>query len=137
METLGIEIGAKRNAIGEARSDVHLVQNAVPVRGTARSFGSFLFVDKPLGMFGPEIVVGISEERLGGGHEFGIVVAQAKYGAFAGRRGHGVHVGIVGESGVRVVIVDRDASDLLEQACVDALDLAARKRFGLGLGGRS
>ncbi len=137
VETLGIEIRGKRNAIGEARCDVHLVQNAVPVRGIAGSFGRFLFVDKPFGVFGLEIVVGVGEQRLGGGHEFGIVVAQAKYGAFAGRRGHRVHVGIVGEGGVRMVVVDRDAGDLLAQACVDSLDVAAGKRFGLGPGGRS
>src|SRR5438876_48531 len=116
-----------RNAIGEARCDVHLVQNAVPVRGIAGSFGRFLFVDKPFGVFGLEIVVGVGEQRLGGGHEFGIVVAQAKYGAFAGRRGHRDHVGIVGEGGVRMVVVDRDAGDLLAQACVDSLDVAAGK----------
>src|SRR5438445_11588696 len=66
-----------------------------------------------------------------------IVVAQAKYGAFAGRRGHRVHVGIVGEGGVRMVVVDRDAGDLLAQACVDSLDVAAGKRYGMGTGGRS
>ena len=100
METLGIEIGGKGYPIGEAGFDVEFIQNAVPVSGIARGFGGFLFVYKPFGVLRGEIVVGITEERFSGGDEFGVVFPQAQDTAFARRGSLGIHVGIVGESGV-------------------------------------
>src|SRR5712671_1301313 len=41
MEALGIEIGSKRHAVGQAGFNIELVQNAVPISGAARFFSGF------------------------------------------------------------------------------------------------
>src|SRR3989442_15914081 len=87
MKALGIEVRAERDAIGQARFDVELVENAVPIRGAARFFGGFLFVDQPFGVFWLKIIVGIAEKRLRRGDEFRIGVAQTENGTLARRRG--------------------------------------------------
>src|SRR5258708_5174838 len=105
MEALRIEIRSKRHTVCQAGFNIEFVQNAVPISGAARFFGGFLFVDQPLRMLGLEIVIGIGEERFGSSNEFGIGVAQAEDGSFVGRSGLRVHIGIVGESGVGVIVV--------------------------------
>src|SRR5712672_3234675 len=136
MEALGIEIGSKRHAVRQAGFNIELVQNAVPISGAARFFSGFLFVDQPLRMFGLEIFVGIGEKGFCGGYEFRISVAQAEDRGFVGGRGLRVHIGIVGESGVGVIVVDGDTVDLREEMVVDFLDILRRsERFGLGVGG--
>jgi hypothetical protein len=82
-------------------------------------------------MFGLEVIVRIAEEKLGGGDEFGIVVAQAENAAFVGGRGHGVNVVIVGEARVGVVVVDRDGVNFAEQALVDFGKIFGGIRSGL------
>ena len=91
-----------------------------------------LFVEEPLGVLRREIGVGISEQCLGGDGEFRIVVAGAHRFAGVGRRGHGVDVGIVGVSGMRMVIEGGNLFDLRQQALVDLLNVGAGKRTGLG-----
>src|SRR5712671_4411937 len=107
MKALGIEIGSKRHAVRQTGFNIELIEDAVPISSAAGFFGGFLFVDQPLGVLGLEIIVGIGKERFGGGDEFGIGVAQTEDGSFVGRRGLRVHIGIVGESGVGVIVVDR------------------------------
>ena len=72
VKAFGIEIGSEGYAIGETGFDVELIQDVVPVGGAAGGFSGFFLVDQPFSMFGREIVVGIAEERFGGGDEFGI-----------------------------------------------------------------
>src|SRR6266850_44670 len=136
MEALGIEIGSKRHAVGQAGFNIELIEDAVPISSGAGFFGGFLFVDQPLGVLRLEIVIGIGEERFGGGNEFGIGVAQTEDGSFVGRRGLRVHIGVVWESRVGVIVVDEDAVDLREEMVVNFLDvLRGSERFGLGVGG--
>src|SRR5689334_846943 len=92
MEAFGIEIGSERDAVREAGFDIQLIQNAVPIRGAARSLGPLLFVNEPLRVLGLKVIIRITEQCLGGGYEFGIVVAQANYGAFIGWCGLCIHV---------------------------------------------
>src|SRR6267378_6747257 len=123
MKALGIEIRSKRHAVRQAGFNIEFVQNAVPISGGAGFFGGFLFVDQPFSVLGLEIVIGIAEKRFGGGDKFGIGVAKPEDRSFVGRRGLRVHIGVVGESGVGVIVVDRNAVDLRKQIIVDFLDV--------------
>ncbi len=121
VKSFGIKIRRQRHAIGQASLDVHFVEDAVPVSRAARGFRSLLLFDEPLRMLGPEIIIGIAEERFCRGDKFRIRIAQAHHGAFVRWRSHGVHVGIIRERRVRVIVVDGDAIDLLQQAVVNLL----------------
>ena len=85
-------------------------------------------------MFRRKIVVRIAEQSLGCGNQFRIVVARAQGKAGIGSRGHGVNVGIVGKTRMRVVIEGRDFFNLRKQAPVDLLNIGAGERTGLGGG---
>ena len=100
-------------------STLSLSRMLVEIGGVAGLFGGFLLVGEPFGVFGLEVVVGIAEERFGGGDEFGIVVAETKNAAFVGRGGHGVHVSIVGKARVSVIVVDGDGIDFGEEPFVE------------------
>src|SRR5258707_5602650 len=106
VEALGIEVRRHEGAVGKAGFDVELVQDTVEVGLAAGCFGGFLDTGKPFGVLGFEVVVRILEEKFGTGDEFGIVVAETENAAFVGRRSHGIHVGIVGETRVGMVVVD-------------------------------
>ena len=82
MKPLGIEVRSQRHAIGQARLDVHFVEDAVPVSRAACRFCSFFLVDEPLRVFGLEIIVGVAEERLRRGDKFRIGVAKTHHRAF-------------------------------------------------------
>lgn len=92
------------------------------------------FCDQPLGVFRREICIGVSEQGLGGGDEFGIISARAYSFAKVGRRGHGVDIGIVGETGMRVVIEGWNLVDLWKQTLVNLLDIGTGKRTRLSVG---
>src|SRR5690242_10987123 len=100
MEALGIEVGRHGHAICEADFNFELVEDAIPIGGAAVFFRVFFFFGQPLGVLGLEVVVGIAEERFCRGDEFGIGVTQSKDGAFIGRSGLRVHIGVVWEGGV-------------------------------------
>ena len=131
VKALGIQIRSKSDTVREAGFDVQLIQNAVPICGAARSFGGLLLVNEPLRMLGLEVVIGITEERLGRGYEFGIVVAQTNDGTLIGGSGLRIHVRIAGKSGMRMIVVDGNAIDLREQVLVSFLDVAAGEGFSL------
>ena len=90
-------------------------------------------------MLGRKIGVGISEEGFCGGDELGIVRANAEGYALVFRGSHGVDVGIIGETGMGVIIENADLIDLLEEAIVNLVDVGAfrRQRRGLREGVRS
>ena len=94
---------------------------------------SAFFATSHLACSGEKIGVGIAEESLRRGDQFGIIVAGANGFAEFGRRGHGIDVGIVGETGVGVMIEGRNFFDLWQQALVDLLHV--RTGEGTGLGG--
>ena len=81
-----------------------------------------------------EVDIGIAEQGLGRGGEFGVVVARAQGFAGVGRSGHGVDIGIVSVAGVRMVIECGDFFDLREEALVDLLDVGTGEGTGLGKG---
>src|SRR3954451_15349018 len=83
-------------------------------------------------MFGREIVVGISEQSLSCGREFGIVVAGAQGFTGIWRRRHGVYIGIVCISRMGVMIESLNLLDLRQQTLVDLLHISARKWASLG-----
>src|ERR1700675_3639117 len=109
-----------------------------PRRRAPRLFSSLFPLDEPLGVLGLEIVIGVAEKRFCGGNKFRIGIAKAQDRAFLGRRSQGVHVGIIWKCCVRVIVVEGDAIDLLQQAVVDFLQVSAgqRPRLRLGHGGR-
>src|SRR5262249_51344804 len=78
-----------------------------------------------------EVVVRISEKGFRRSHELRIVFAQAKRAALVRRGGHGVHVGIVREAGVRVVIVNGNAFNFLREAVGDRWEFRRGERAGL------
>ena len=85
-------------------------------------------------MLGRKIAIGISEQGLGCGSEFRIVVACAQRLAGVGRRGHGVDIGIVGEARMRVVIEGGNFFDLRQQALINLLHVRAGERTSLSRG---
>ena len=95
-------------------------------------FNCVLLVQQPFGMLGREVVVRISEKRLGGSGQFGIIVARAQCLAGVWRRGHGVDVGIIRISGVSVVIERRNLFDLRQQTLINLLHVGTGKRARLG-----
>ena len=95
-------------------------------------FSSAFFATSHLACSGEKIGIGIAEQGLGRGNQFGIVVARANGFAEIGRRGHGVDVGIVGETGVGVMIEGGNLFDLREQALVDLLNVGSGEGAGLG-----
>ncbi len=132
-KALRIEIVGHHGAVGHRTFDVDFVENRVEVGGAGELLLQFgLLVEQPFRVLGRKIGVGISEQSLGSGGEFRIVVARAQRFAGVGRRGHGVDVGIVGEAGMRVVIERRNLFDLRQQALVDLLDVRPGERTGLG-----
>src|SRR5579859_3604984 len=85
-------------------------------------------------MFRFEIIVRITEERFGRGNKFRVRIAQPQDGALIGWRGHGIHVGIVRKSGVRMIVVERDLIDLLQKPFINLRHVGARQRFRLCCG---
>src|SRR5260370_31323908 len=76
-------------------------------------------------------MIGVAEERLCRGNKFRICVAEAHHCASVGWRSHGVHVGVMRKCGGRVIVVDGNLIDLLQQAIVDFLNVRARQRSRL------
>src|SRR5271154_3463941 len=83
-------------------------------------------------MLGREISVGIAEQCLGCDRQFGIVVARAQRFGGVRRGSHRIHVGIVGESGMSVVVERRYLFDLGQKAVVDLLNIGAGEWTRLG-----
>ena len=103
---------------------------AVPVRSASSS--SVFLSSSHFAVLRRKIVVGISEQSLGGGCEFRIVITRAQRLARVRRGRHRVNIRIVGISRVCVMIERRDLLDLRQQTLIDLLERRARETGGLG-----
>src|SRR5579863_8195200 len=136
-EALGIEVAGHHGAVGDRAFGIELVENHVEVRRTGVLLFEFRFFrDQPFGVFRGEVGVGITEQSLGSGNQFGIVVAGAKSFAGIGWGGHGVDIGIIGKTGVGMVIEGGNVFNLWKEAVVDFLYVGAGEWARLGGGER-
>ncbi len=134
-EALGIEVVGHHSAVRDRTLGIQFVENRIEVGGAGELPLEFRFFgDEPFCMLGRKIGVGIAEESLGGGGQFGIIVARAQRRAGVGRSGHGVDIKIVGEAGMGVMIEGGDFFDLRQQALIDLLDVGAGEWACLGGG---
>jgi len=131
--SLGIEIVGHHGAVRHRALGVELVEDGIEISGAGKLLLQFsFFVDEPFRMFGREIIVGIAEQGSRRGDQFGIVVARAQRRTGVGRRGHGIDVGVIGKSGVGMMIERRDVLDSLQEMLIELLHVGSGIGTGLG-----